>query len=520
MLRISRVPRLAVISLALMLVNSAVIRGQNKASSSSCDPDTFTTDEDQKNMMHQLGIRSMRPGPSGDEHAPNHANYDESKANPVPNIPDALTMNNGQKVSTAEMWQKRRAEIIEGFDCCVYGRVPKNVPAVKWTVGPVDHEFIGFGNLVIAKEVIGHADNSGCPAIDVNIRMIVVTPANAKGPVPLLIMFGPAAFPSPNQPSEEEFSRINAALKALLIEKDPSLKQVFEQHPAFQLSARTPFQFPQMNADGDPPNPWELVADGWGFALLDPTTVQADNGAGLTRGIIGLTNHGQPRKPEDWGALRAWAWGASRALDYLETDSAVNAKQVGIDGVSRYGKAALITSAFDPRFAAVLVGSSGKGGATLLRRNFGEAVESLAGGEYHWMAGNFMKYGAADATFPKNASDIPADSNELIALTAPRLTFISYGVPEKGDAKWLDHKGSFMATILANPVWPLLGAKGLTPLNDYTPDNMPPVNTSILEGQLGWRQHDGGHTDAPNMKYFIEWADKFLGRPSVYHNIH
>ena len=485
-----------------------------------CNPVTFTADQDQKNMMQQLGIRALRPGPSGDERAPNHANYDESKANPFANIPDVLTINNGEKVTTPEMWQKRRAEIVEGFECCVYGRVPANVPKVTWTVGAVDHEFIGF-TPVMAKEVIGRLDNSGCPALDVNLRMIVVTPANAKGPAPLLIMFGPAAFPSPNQPSQEEFGRINSAMKAMLIQQDSSLKEVFAQHPAWALQTPRPFfQRPELNEDGDPPNTWELVADGWGFALLDPTTVQADNGAGLTRGIIGLTNHGQPRTPEQWGALRAWAWGASRALDYLETDPAVNAKQVGIDGVSRYGKAALITMAFDPRFAAVLVGSSGKGGATLLRRNFGEAVESLATGEYYWMAGNFMKYGASDTSSGnRNASDIPVDSNELIALAAPRLTFISYGVPEKGDAKWLDHKGSFMATVLANPVWPLLGAKGLTPLNGYTPENMPPVNTSILDGQLGWRQHDGGHTDAPNMKYFIEWADRFFGRPSVYHNI-
>lgn len=173
--------------------------------------------------------------------------------------------------------------------------------------------------------------------------------------------------------------------------------------------------------------------------------------------------------------------------------------------------------AFDPRFAAVLVGSSGKGGATLLRRNFGEAVESLTGGEYHWMAGNFMRYAASDpVSGSKNASDIPVDSNELIALCAPRLTFISYGVPEKGDAKWLDHKGSFMATVAASPVWTLLGAKGLSPMKDYSPENMPPVNTGLLDGQLAWRQHDGGHTDAPNMKYFLQWADKFIGRPSVF----
>lgn len=483
---------------------------------SSAPPVAFTGEQDQQNMMHQLGIRALRPGPSGDEHAPNHANYDESQANPFPNIPDALTFHDGRKVTTPEQWQKRRAEIIEGFECCVYGRVPKNVPKVTWSVGAADHEYVGF-HPVVAREVVGHVDNSAYPAIDVNIRMILVTPENAKGPVPVLIMFGPAEFPAPRQPSHEELSRINAAMKALLIQQDPSLKKVFEEHPAYELEAPRPFQFPQMNADGDPPNTWELTADGWGFALLDPGSIQADNGAGLTSGIIGLSNHGQPRKPDDWGALRAWAWGAGRALDYLETDPAVDSKKVGIDGVSRYGKAALVSMAFDSRFAAVLVGSSGKGGATLLRRNYGEAVESLAGGEYYWMAGNFMKYAAADAVFgSKNASAIPVDSNELIALCAPRLTFISYGVPEKGDAHWLDHKGSFMATLLAAPVWPLLGAKGLSPMNNYSPDNMPPVNTGLLDGQLAWRQHDGGHTDAPNLKYFLGWADRRWGRQSTY----
>ncbi len=258
-----------------------------------------------------------------------------------------------------------------------------------------------------------------------------------------------------------------------------------------------------------------MIADGWGYAYIDPGSIQADNGAGLTKGIIGLVNKGQPRKPDDWGALRAWAWGASRGLDYLETDKAVDAKHVGIEGVSRYGKAALVTMAFDTRFAVVLVGSSGEGGAKLHRRNLGEAVENLTGsGEYHWMAGNFLKYGAAEASFgSKNAGDLPVDAHELIALCAPRLTFISYGVPEKGDAKWLDQEGSFMATVAAQPVFRLLGAKDLGITSDYHTAKMPPVNEGLLDGQLAWRQHDGGHTDAPNWKYFIAWADKFMGRP-------
>jgi hypothetical protein len=463
-------------------------------------------------MMDQLGITALRPGPSGNEKAPNHANYDELKANPYPNLPDPLTLNDGQKVTAPPMWwDKRRPEIVEMYEEYVYGRIPRDVPKVTWSVAAVDHEMIGL-NRVIAKDLVGQVDNSSYPAIGVKIHMTLVTPANATGPVPVLIMFAPAGFPAPNEPAGEELERINAAWKALLVQQDPSLKDVLANHPAWQPVRPTPFQPPQMNADGDPPNTWQLIAAGWGFALLDPASIQADNGAGITRGIIGLVNKGQPRKPEDWGALRAWSWGAGRALDYLATDPSVDAKHVGIEGVSRYGKAALVTMAFDPRFAMVLVGSSGKGGATPLRRNYGEAVESLTGGEYYWMAGNFMKYGASEAMFgSKTPGDIPVDSNELIALCAPRLTFISYGIPEKGDARWLDQQGSFMATVDASRVFALLGAKGLDVEGTYHTAKMPPVNEGLLAGQLAWRQHDGGHTDAPNMKYFIQWADKLIG---------
>jgi lysophospholipase L1-like esterase len=170
--------------------------------------------------------------------------------------------------------------------------------------------------------------------------------------------------------------------------------------------------------------------------------------------------------------------------------------------------------AFDTRFALVLVGSSGEGGAKLHRRNWGEAVENLTGsGGYHWMAGNFLKYGASESVFgSKNAGDLPVDAHELIALCAPRLTFISFGVPEKGDAKWLDHQGSFMAAVAAGQVFRLLGAKDLGVGDDYQTARMPAVNVGLLDGDLAWRQHDGGHTDGPNWKYFIAWADRFLNR--------
>lgn len=473
------------ITIFLLAISVAPLSAQtiNTTGTNTLAPKAWTTAQDHQNMMQQLGITKLRPGPNGNPNASNNpANYDPEKANPYPDLPDALTLKNGQKVTTAEMWwQQRRPEIVEDFEREVIGRVPKHVPKVTWTVTSNSTDRLVGTLPVLAKQLTGHVDNSTFPALTVDIQMILVTPANAKGPVPVLMMFG--GFGGGGFP-----------------------RRAGEPEPTNRFSAfgRTTF--------ADPPSTEQLIAAGWGYATIIPSSIQADNGAGLTKGIIGLCNQGQPRKPDDWGSLRAWAWGAARGLDYLETDSTVDAKKVGIEGVSRYGKAALVTLAFEPRFALALVGSSGEGGAKLHRRNFGEAVESLsASGEYHWMAGNFLKYGSAESSFgSKNANDLPVDAHELIALCAPRPTFISYGIPERGDAKWLDQQGSYMATVAAGPVFRLLGAKDIGEKEDYRTAKMPPVNTGLLDGELAWRQHDGGHEDRTNMKHFIPWASKLL----------
>jgi hypothetical protein len=466
------------------------------------DTKNWTAAEDHQNMMDQLGIKALRPGPSGNEAAPNHANYDESTANPYPNLPDVLTLKNGEKVTTPAMWwNQRRPEIVEDFEREVLGRIPKNVPKVTWEVVKTVEAKVG-GHPVIGKQLLGHVDNSSDPDIKVDIQMTLVVPADAKGPVPVMMMFGGRILP------ELAFPTPGRGVPGPGV-PGPGAPGPGAPGPGAPAAGRGPAAPP---ANADPSATEQLIADGWGFAGINPGSIQADNGAGLTKGIIGLVNKGQPRKPDDWGSLRAWGWGASRGLDYLETDKAVNAKQVGIEGVSRYGKAALVTMAFDTRFAVVLIGSSGEGGAKLHRRNWGEAVENLTGtGEYHWMAGNFLKYGASESSFgARTAGDLPVDAHELLALCAPRLTFVSYGVPEKGDAKWLDHQGSFMAAVAAQPVFRLLGAKDLGVTADYHTAKMPAVNVALLDGQLAWRQHDGGHTDAPNWKYFIPWADGFL----------
>lgn len=451
------------------------------------NPNAAATAADHQDMMQQLGITKLRPGPSGNESAPNHANYDEALANPYPTLPEPLVLKNGKKVTSAEMWWKqRRPEIVEDFDREVVGRVPRNVPKVTWRVNRTEQFEVG-GRPVVGKELIGAVDNSSYPDIVVEIQMTLVTPANATKAVPVMMMFGGRSGmpPAPGTPP-------------------PPARGV---GPGRAGGPGGPPAGPT-----DPPATEQLIADGWGYATISPASIQADNGAGLTKGIIGLVNKGQRRKPDDWGSLRAWAWGASRGLDYLETDKAIDAKKVGIEGVSRYGKAALVTMAYDQRFAVVLIGSSGEGGAKLHRRNFGEAVENLTGsGEYHWMAGNFLKYGTEESSFGrKTAGDIPVDAHQLLALCAPRLTFVSYGVPERGDAKWLDQQGSYMAAVAAQPVFRLLGAKDLGVSDDYMKEKMPAVNAGLLDGQLAWRQHDGGHTDGPNWKYFIPWADKFL----------
>jgi hypothetical protein len=424
-------------------------------------------------MQRQLGITALRPGPSGRDGDPNAANYDEAAANPFAEWPDLLTLEDGTPVTTAAMWrERRRPEIVEAFEREIVGRVPENVPDVEWTVdGTATGTLAGRG--VLGRHLRGRVDNSQYPAIEVGIDFTLVVPENAGGPVPVMIMF-----------------------------RGGSLDQA--------VGNAVGRGGPQ---GGDPPATEQLIAAGWGFAFLNPSSVQADNGAGLTRGIIGLVNTGHARKPDDWGSLRAWAWGASRALDYLETDPRVDAVRVGIEGVSRYGKAALVTMAFDERFAVVLIGSSGEGGVSPYRRDFGEMVENLTGsGEYHWMAGNFLKYGAARSRFGSmNAGDLPIDSHSLIALCAPRPTFVSYGVPEEGDALWLDQQGSYMAGVAAGAVFRLLGEEDFGTGEHYQTAMMPPVNEGLLDGTLAWRQHDGGHTDAPNWRYFIPWAERELG---------
>jgi hypothetical protein len=404
--------------------------------------------------MELLNIKELRKGADGgNPKAPNAANYNEAKANPYPVLPDPLLNKDGKKVTTAEMWKQRRAEIIEDFDREIYGFAPKEIPKVTWRVTATRNQNIG-GIPVTVRYVVGHVDNSAHPQVNVDISANLTIPATATAPIPVMVELGYSDGGKGG------------------VESMPKGSTSWEQ---------------------------QVLTKGWGFVHLIPSSVQVENTADLSKGIIALCNKGQPRKVDDWGTVRAWAWGASRLLDYLETDKSVDAKQVGIEGVNVFGKVALLAMAYDERFAIGFIGNSSIGGAKLYRRHYGEQLENIAEpGKHHQLAGNFLKYAG-----PLTANNLPVDSHELIALCAPRPVFISSG-SARTSGDWDDARGTYMAAVAAGPVYQLLGKKGLS-----TPD-LPPAETAVIDGEIAFRQHRNGGSIAVNWPTFLQFADRYL----------
>lgn len=412
-------------------------------------------------MKDQLGNTvENRPGPSGNPNDANAANTIESKVRTY-ELPDPLLTNSGEKVANAkDWWGVRRAEIESAFETEMYGKLPPDLPSVTWVVDSVKETTAG-PYPVIEKYLRGIVDNKDYPELSVEIQLMVGIPKSVQQPVPVVMEFGFIRWPF--GPRAEE--------------------------PNYFLSAYEPLWKQQ------------LASQGWGYAVIVPSSVQADNGAGLRSGIIGLVNKGQPRKPEDWGVLRAWAWGASKALEYFGSDDKIDASRVGVVGTSRYGKAALVTMAFDPRFSIGFIGSAGAGGSSILRRNFGEQVENLASsGEYHWFCGNFIKYASS-----KSVDDLPVDAHMLVALCAPRPVFISAGSPFI-EGQWVDAKGMFLAGVHAGSVYKLLGRQGLES------NQFPFLGQALTDGEVAFRQHAGGHSTGPNWSTWIAWAHRYWDR--------
>lgn len=364
-------------------------------------------------------------------------NYDEDKANDY-TLPDPLLLKNGKPVTNAKIWwQQRRPEIVNDYETEVFGRVPKNMPKVSFEVSSV--ETTALEGKAIKKTVVGHIDNSTYSSAKPVINLVLYLPKQVEGRVPLMVI----------------------------------------------ASSNTSGNNQTINL---------LNSNGWAVAIFDTNSLQADNGAGLNLGIIGLVNQGKERSPEDWGVLRAWSWGLSKALDYFQNEKAINPKQIGIEGHSRWGKTALLAAAMDQRWAIVFASCSGAGGASLEKRNFGENLGVIAGeSEYHWMAPNFVKYGG-------NWKALPVDAHDIMALIAPRPLFITGGTQDI----WADPLGEFKACVAATPVYTLLGKTGIKT------SELPAPDVSLINGELAFRLHEGGHTDAPDWPVFIEFAKKYF----------
>jgi hypothetical protein len=374
----------------------------------------------------------------------NWTNYSESKADNY-RLPDPLVLKNGKPVKDATTWFKqRRGEILNDFCNEIYGKIPIITPRVDFVVTSIDT--VDINGKVIKKTIVGQIDNSKFPAAKSVILITLFIPLKSTPPVPLMVI---ANWGSTNYGDENPIG----------------------------------------------PTPQEMILGlGWGYATVNTSAIQMDSGAGLNDGIIGIANEGKPRNPDDWGVLAAWSWGLSRALDYFETDKAINPRQIGIQGHSRWGKTALLCGALDQRWAIVFSSCSGSMGASLEKRNWGENIDNVAGsGEYHWMAGNFLKYGGHWDT-------MPVDAHELIALVAPRPIFITGGTRDE----WSDPHGEFLACLGADPVYRLLGVKGLGTAE------MPAPDTALVEGELAFRNHAGGHTDLLDWPIFLEFAKKYF----------
>jgi hypothetical protein len=398
---------------------------------------------------------------------PASTNYDESKVGTY-TLPDPLVFANGQPVRTAREWrERRRAEIFQLFQTNVYGRSPQPPKSIRYKIFDEDHH--ALGGKAIRKQVSIYLS----PRDDSHKEdLLLYLPAGAHQPVPVILSLNFGGNQS--------------------LTKDPGVKlpmlwdrNTHERHQASEASRGS-----ETGYDVE-----KTLAHGLGFATIYYQDIDADFKGGFEYGIRPLfLQPGQSAPtPDEWGAISAWAYGLSRALDYLEKDKGVDAKRVAVMGHSRLGKTALWAGASDPRFAMVLSSCSGEGGASLTRRNYGETIRNLVDVFPYWFCANFQKYAG-------HAGQLPVDAHELIALNAPRPVYVT----SAEDDKWADPRGMFLACVAAGPVYRLLGSQ------DLGTDQMPALNQPILH-TLAFHYRTGEHAvTAFDWEQFLTFADKHL----------
>ena len=393
-------------------------------------------------------------------------NYDEAKVGTY-TLPDPLTMSNGKPVRDARTWmEKRRPEIVRLFEENQYGRSPGRPAAMTFDV--FDKGTPALDGKAIRRQVTIHfsADKSG-PKMD----LLLYLPAAAKKPVPVLLNLS--------------FTANSSAVD------DPGIKpgEIWDRDHK-RVPAANGRSFGRLNVA-------PFLAAGIGVATVYYGDIDPDFDGGLPYGVRALYLKPGEKAPaaDEWGAIGAWAWGLSRAIDYFETDKGVDAKRVAIVGVSRLGKTVMWAGAHDPRIAMVIASCSGEGGAALSRRNYGETIKHLAVRFGYQFCANYAKYGDRVDRFP-------VDANLLVALIAPRPVLLQTGDKDF----WSDPKGEFLAAVAAGPVYRLLGKQGLDT------DRMPAPGESILH-TIGYLEHAGGHGTIPSdWEVYLRFMQMHLDR--------
>ena len=401
----------------------------------------------------------QRPGP----------NYDESKV-PAYKLPELLVTASGERVRSAAGWPTRRAEVRRLLEAQMFGRAPARPARMNFEVRSVDRA--ALGGKAVRKLVSINVQG-------MTLDLLVYLPAGVAAPVPVFVGLG---F-DPNQ----------------TVAADPGipLARTWVQNKETKAAELRPSQ---ESSRGSAASRWQVeqvLARGYGLVTMYYGDVEPDIVGAMRQGIrVTYLKPGQLAPGDDqWGAIAAWAWGLSRAVDYLETDRDVDAKRLAVVGHSRLGKTALWAGAVDTRFAMVISNDSGEGGAAISRRRFGETVADLNDRFPHWFCGNYKQYSGKE-------DQMPFDSHMLLALIAPRPLYVASAEEDQ----WADPKGEFLAAVAASQVYQLLGLKGVGT------DQIPSVNQPVGE-LVRYHVRTGKHDiTAYDWQQYLDFADRHLRR--------